>query len=328
MLNRLAYYAAGNAKELAKEIDREKPDLILYDITCLFLRPTLEYYSKWYEISQRAAPAERSKLEFSPSKLPPIACYSPSFAMDHKIYPNKTEERFLVPPVFSLGFFLGLILYLIAHFYRCYKLGFGFRNPFKNVFPGPLPDTKFVLVTVFPELQARSHMMDAKMYKFIGSTIDESVKNEFSSNDSSELKEILSKFKVRDSKMNILDEEKEHLIYVSMGSTFNSNITAYRAILDGIKSFNLGSNKHGIKLNNLTVVVSTGEIVLKKFNELMEKNEYLLPNNILLIKSVPQIELLKRASVFISHCGQNSTSEAVHYGGELFYFEIIFSNNF
>jgi len=161
------------------------------------------------------------------------------------------------------------------------------------------------------------------MYKFIGSTIDESVENEFSSNDSNELKEILSKFKVKDSKMSILDEEKEHLIYVSMGSTsFNSNITAYRAILDGIKSFNLGSNKYGIKLNNLTVVVSTGEIVLKKFNELIEKNEYLLPKNILLVKSVPQIELLKRASVFISHCGQNSTSEAVHYGGEqLFYFK-------
>jgi len=273
MLNRLAYYAAGNAKELAREIDREKPDLILYDITCLFLRPTLEYYTKWYEISQRVAPAERSKLEFSPTKLPPKVCYSPSFAMDHKIYPNKTEERFLVPPVFSLGFFLGLILYLIAHFYRCYKLGFGFRNPFKNVFPGPLPDTNGgVLVTVFPELQARSHLMDEKMYKFIGSTIDETVKNEFSSNDSNELKEILSKFKVKDSKMNILDEEKEHLIYVSMGSTFNSNIAAYRAILDGIKSFNLGSNKHGIKLDNLTVVVSTGEIVLKKFNELIEKN--------------------------------------------------------
>jgi hypothetical protein len=94
--------------------------------------------------------------------------------------------------------------------------------------------------------------MDEKMYKFIGSTIDETVKNEFSSNDSNELKEILSKFKVKDSKMNILDEEKEHLIYVSMGSTFNSNIAAYRAILDGIKSFNLGSNKYGIKLNNLT----------------------------------------------------------------------------
>ena len=317
MLTRITYYSAHNAKELAREINREKPDLILYDITCLFLRPTLEYYSKWYDISQRTEHSERSKLEFNPSKLPPLVCYSPSFAMDHKNYPNKLEEKFLIPPAFSIGFFLGIILYLISHFYRCYKLGFGFKNPFKNVLPAPLPNTISVLVTVFPELQPRSYNFD-KLYKFIGSTIDESVKNEFSKNENENLKEILSKFKIKDSKRNILDEETKHLIYVSMGSTFNTNISAYRAILDGIKSFNLGSNKHGIKLDNLTVVVSTGDVVLKEFTDLINKNEYLLPNNIFLIKSVPQIELLKRATIFVTHSGQNSVSESVHYGGESF----------
>ena len=324
ILTRLTYYAARSAKELAREIDREKPDLILYDITCLFLRPTLEYYTKWYDISQRTEPAERSKLEFSPSKLAPLVSYSPSFAMDHINYPNKVEEKFLIPQSFSIGFFLGILLYLVSHFYRCYKLGFGLKNPFKYVFPAPLPDTKLCLVTVFPELQPRSHNFD-EMYKFIGSTIDESVKNEFSSNENESLKEILTKFKIKDSKRNILEEEKKHLIYVSMGSTFNTNIAAYRAILDGLKSFNLGSNKNGIKLDDLTIVVSTGDLVLKEFTDLINKNEYLLPNNILLIKSVPQIELLKRATIFVTHSGQNSVSEAVHYGGEYLLFSSLIS---
>jgi UDP:flavonoid glycosyltransferase YjiC (YdhE family) len=39
-----------------------------------------------------------------------------------------------------------------------------------------------------------------------------------------------------------------------------------------------------------------------------------LPENILLFAKVPQIELLKRASLFITHAGQNSTSETIQYG--------------
>ena len=315
VLEKLEYYAANNAKELAKIIDSEKPDLILYDVTCLFLRWTLEYYTKWYDISQKIEPVKRANLEFNPSKLPPMIAFNPSFAMDHVVYPNKIEEKFLIPPFFTVGFFLGLLFFLIAHFYRCYKCGLGLKNPFKNVFPAPLPNTKFMLVCVFPELQARSHLLDTNMYKLIGCTIDDTVKNEFSINDNQDLKEIFNTFKVRDSKKNILEEEKEHLIYISMGSTFNNNLEAYRKILDGIKSFNHGSNKHGIKLDNLRVVVSTGEYVLNKLTEEINKNEYLLPKNILLIKSVPQFEVLKRATLFITHSGQNSVSEAVHFGG-------------
>ena len=48
MLKRLSYYAAENAKELAREIDKQRPDLIIYDITALYVRWTLDYYNKWY----------------------------------------------------------------------------------------------------------------------------------------------------------------------------------------------------------------------------------------------------------------------------------------
>ena len=316
MLTRMNYYAAENAKILAREIEVVKPDLILYDITCLYLRPTLEYYEKWHTISQNTNVSERSTLEFNPSrKLPPMVVINPSFAIDHATYPNKIEAKLFIPPIFTWDFFVGMIFYLIAHFYKCFKLGFGFRMPFKNILPGPLPNTKFMLVTVFPELQARSHMFDNNFYKFVGSTIDESVKNEFSLKNTDVLSEIFDKFKDRETKINIL-EEKEQLVYVSLGSTFNNNIDVYKIIVDGIKSFNLGSNRHNIKLDNLTVVVSTGDVVYNKFTELINKNEYLLPSNILLVKSVPQTEILKKATLFVTHCGQNSVSESVHCGGK------------
>ena len=315
MLNRLEYYAAENAISLAREIDREKPDLIIYDMTALYFRWTMDYYMKWYHMAKLATPGERTKLEFSPTKLPQLVAMSPSFARDYVVYPNKTEAKYAKPPIFTWSFLVGIILYLIAHFYRCFKCGLGIVYPFKNVFPAPVPNTKFTMVTVFPELQARSHMLDNKKYKFIGCTLDETVKNEFSVNNKELLNEIFDKFHEKDTKINILDE-KEQLVYVSLGSVFNNNIEVYKIIVDGIKSFDLGSNRHNIKLDNLTVVVSTGEAVYKQFTELINKNEYSLPNNILLVKSVPQHDILKRASLFITHSGQNSVSESVHLGGK------------
>ncbi|CAF1047771.1 unnamed protein product [Brachionus calyciflorus] len=45
------------------------------------------------------------------------------------------------------------------------------------------------------------------------------------------------------------------------------------------------------------------------------KNEnFIIPKNVLLIEYAPQIEILERASLFITHAGMNSTSEAIHYG--------------
>ena len=315
LLRKLTYYAVENASKLAKEIDKEKPDLILYDVLAKYFQYVMEYYTKWYNIAQRTSPFERANLEFSPTVLPRLVGFSPSFVAVKKVFPNKTEEKILFPPLLSIHFLFALISYFMAHFYRCFKCGFGFVNPFKYMSTAPIESTKFVMVAVFPELQARSHMLDKKMYKFIGSTLDETVKNEFSMDKPEEvLNKVFDQFKVTASKINIL-EEKEHLVYVSMGSLFHNNIAAYTDILEGIKSFDLGSNSHNIKLDNLKVIVSTGEYVFKNLTELIRRNEYSLPNNILLVKSVPQLEILKRASLFITHAGQNSVSESVHYGG-------------
>jgi UDP:flavonoid glycosyltransferase YjiC (YdhE family) len=50
---------------------------------------------------------------------------------------------------------------------------------------------------------------------------------------------------------------------------------------------------------------------------LIDGNRYALPKNIELVKTAPQIEILKRASLFLTHCGMNSTSETIYYGGKV-----------
>jgi UDP:flavonoid glycosyltransferase YjiC (YdhE family) len=46
----------------------------------------------------------------------------------------------------------------------------------------------------------------------------------------------------------------------------------------------------------------------------MERCEYSLPDNVVMLPTAPQIQILQRASLFITHCGMNSTSEAIYHG--------------
>lgn len=58
------------------------------------------------------------------------------------------------------------------------------------------------------------------------------------------------------------------------------------------------------------VIISTGDE--KNYDKYM--NSSLASPDILLIPHTPQIEILKRASLFITHAGMNSVSEAINYG--------------
>ena len=47
---------------------------------------------------------------------------------------------------------------------------------------------------------------------------------------------------------------------------------------------------------------------------MIKKGELREQANILFVKKVPQLDVLKRASLFFTHSGQGSTNEAIHYG--------------
>ncbi|WP_256437753.1 nucleotide disphospho-sugar-binding domain-containing protein [Candidatus Sarcina troglodytae] len=62
-----------------------------------------------------------------------------------------------------------------------------------------------------------------------------------------------------------------------------------------------------LKNTDVTVIISIGK-TLKK--EQLGK----IPNNFYVYNFVPQIEVLKRTDLFITHGGMNSTSEAMYFG--------------
>jgi MGT family glycosyltransferase len=89
--------------------------------------------------------------------------------------------------------------------------------------------------------------------------------------------------------------ERENLVYISLGTVFNDNLRFYR---DCIAAF-AGSPYH--------VILSIGERV-----ELDALGE--VPENIVVFRSVPQLDVLQRARLFVSHGGANSVHEALYYG--------------
>ncbi|MBP3039580.1 glycosyl transferase family 1 [Bacillaceae bacterium Marseille-Q3522] len=89
--------------------------------------------------------------------------------------------------------------------------------------------------------------------------------------------------------------EGKKLIYISLGTILNDRLDFFQAC---IKAFSQ---------SNFTVLISIGFQVNRK--DLGE-----IPQNMIIENYLPQIEILKRASLFISHGGMNSVSESLYFG--------------
>jgi MGT family glycosyltransferase len=88
----------------------------------------------------------------------------------------------------------------------------------------------------------------------------------------------------------------EPLIYASMGTVMNGRAEAFRTIVAALA-------KH----KDLQLVLSVGDLV--------EPDQIgPAPNNAIIVKRAPQLELLKRASVCITHAGLNTVLESLAQG--------------
>jgi MGT family glycosyltransferase len=88
----------------------------------------------------------------------------------------------------------------------------------------------------------------------------------------------------------------EPLIYASMGTILNGRVDVFRTIVAAL-------TKH----KGLQLVLSVGDQVdPKKMGP--------VPNNAIIVKKAPQLELLKQASVCITHAGLNTVLESLAQG--------------
>jgi len=86
------------------------------------------------------------------------------------------------------------------------------------------------------------------------------------------------------------------LIYASLGTLVNGRYDLYKHILEAVEP-----------LEDVQVVLSVG----KNINP---ENLGPIPSNTIVVRSAPQIELLKRAALCITHAGLNTTLESLAHG--------------
>jgi MGT family glycosyltransferase len=99
-------------------------------------------------------------------------------------------------------------------------------------------------------------------------------------------------------------KKNQPIIYVALGTVYNDNIHVYKSILAVLKKIGFES------------YVSIGSYI--SIDELGD-----LPSHIHIAPYFPQLEILAKASVFISHCGMNSVNESLYFGVPLLMLPII-----
>jgi MGT family glycosyltransferase len=88
--------------------------------------------------------------------------------------------------------------------------------------------------------------------------------------------------------------ENKPLIYISLGTIFNNNLEFYNECFKAFEN------------TEYQVVLSVGKMI----NMAALKN---VPANFIVRRHVPQLEVLQRASLFITHGGMNSVNEALFF---------------
>ena len=102
------------------------------------------------------------------------------------------------------------------------------------------------------------------------------------------------------------------LILVSIGTVFNYNTFIFEEIIKAIREFDKPNRR--LNSSQLLVIISLGDLSFKTLNDKISSGELILPENVILRPKVPQLDILKRADLFITHCGMNSTTETIKYG--------------
>jgi UDP:flavonoid glycosyltransferase YjiC (YdhE family) len=166
------------------------------------------------------------------------------------------------------------------------------------------------LVFNLPELHPRSHTYDSS-FKFVGPCIDSKLHLSGNLNQSisdSVVSNLVDYFKPIDREN--VDNKKPILIYFSLGTVFNDNLDIFKTIIDGICLYLKGVNS---SRKQIKVLISSGGLnENERINDLIISNDF--KDSFIVCKAVPQLEILERCSLFITHCGMNSINEAVYYG--------------
>lgn len=271
------------------DIENDTPDMIIYDSFFLMSKYLMEI------IKTRVENGTWNR------KVPKSVMFLPNYPPCQKMIEGLKKEKpddwwntFLLLDSFRLQFMLS------------WTHGLSLYNPINVCF---MKNQVLNIVSVPAELEPFREEFD-DTFKFVGACVsDEARSNEIYDDD--ELKSVLDQFEVKEppGKQSRSDLK---LIYVSMGTVFLANTFIFERVFEAFRDYDSRPSRR-FKLAQFRVIVSVGANALKLFKEKINKGELNLPQNVLIRAKVPQLELLKRADLFVTHCGMNSTTETIKY---------------
>ncbi len=141
------------------------------------------------------------------------------------------------------------------------------------------------IMDIFFKKEKLNLVYTSKLFQPASDTFDESFKFAGPS--------ILQRDEILD--FEVQKDKEEKIVYISMGTINNSCMDFYGKCIEAFAS------------SSLRIIMSIGNK-----NDVSTLGE--LPGNFIVRNHVPQLEVLKKADVFISHGGLNSVSEALYFG--------------
>lgn len=308
-----------NLIKIACEIDKEKPDLILFDIMSLHAKWVIRFLEK----NNKRFLKNVNSFVLTRSPPPKIAIYSTGFANQRNVFPDNTDVRILYTAPLRAKYcsYLSILKAIIRTKMLSIKYGIDFIVPLDEMFVNNT-NNKHIVFTI-PEIQPKASFLH-KNIKYIGPCLNENLRtNEqrLTRDTQIDLKKMIEKFKPINpthSYDQLMNGDNDRLFYVSFGTVFASGSEAFLKIIDAINMFNGQSieelNKKGIKINKLNAIMSVGKSCYDELNKIFKLANHSLLEEIVIAPSAPQIEILKRASLFLTHTGFGSMHESLYLG--------------
>lgn len=275
---------------LIADIDREKPDLIICDQVSVHARYLSDIVKLRYE---------KGLSSTKPPKMVEICSH---FILRPGIFPSEEANNKAMSKNKDNWFYYIMLAVFVKQFWVSWKYSLSTIDPFSYMFD--FADPRLAIVTIFPDLQPKRDVFEKMNYKFVGACLDESVRTPDILD--ARLKHVLDSFPAVNplSSIEKRGESNKRLIYISLGTMYNDNDPIIQKIITAIKLYEARSDRY-----ELTVLISLGEPLFKRY----ESTNVKLPDNFVIQPSVPQLEVLKRAALFVTHSGMNSSSEVCVY---------------
>ena len=153
-----------------------------------------------------------------------------------------------------------------------------YQDPYFKIFDFANNPEKLNLVYTIPSLQPYPELLD-DTYKFVGHSI---IENQLNSGNN-------------DVNIKTSFDNDYPLVYISFGTVRNKNIDIYQQCIQMLGQ------------QHMNIIMSVGKKVSN-----IDLGE--IPDNIQIYPRVSQIDILRKAQVFISHGGLNSVNEAIYCG--------------